>query len=146
VAAAYFPLALCRSAVRFLLLAPLGLLGVGIVAAVTIIAVSAHPLPRAVSCGAGALIAFYAFGPGSGGCRKPLSRLFGTARSPVVTAALFIVAAAAALAAIVLAVSQPPFYWPAGHLSTQLGHQPALHSVISDIRRSLVRLARHFGF
>jgi len=146
VAAAYFPLALCRSAARFLLLAPLGLLGVGIVAAVTIIAVPAHPLPRAVSCGAGALIAFYAFGPGSGGCRKPLSRLFGTARSPVVTAALFIVAAAAALAAIVLAVSQPPFYWPAGHLSAQLGHQPALHSVISDIQRSLVRLARHFGF
>jgi Protein kinase domain len=145
VAGAYFPLGLCRSAIRFTLLAPLGLLWAGIAAAITIIVLPAHPLPRAFSYGAGALIAFYAIGPGSGGCRKPLGRLLGVARTPAAAVAMFVAIAALALVAIAVAVSQPPFYWPASHLTTQLAHQPALHSVISDIRQSLVRLAAHFG-
>ena len=145
VAAAYFPLGLCGSVLRFLLLAPLGILGVGIVAAITIIAVPAHPLPRAFSCGAGALVAYYSIGPGSGGCRKPLSKLFGRAPASIPQVLAFIAIAALACAAILLAVSQPPFYWPVSHLSTRLAAHPALHSVIGDVRRSLVRLAGSFG-
>ena len=146
VAAAFFPLALCGSVLRFLLLAPLGLLGAGVVAAIAIIAEPTHPLPRAFSCGAGALVAYYGLGPGSGGCRRPLSKIFGPARTSIRQVCVFISVAALAVAAIVLALSEPPFYWPVGHLSAQLAGQPALHSVISDIRTSLVKLIGHSGF
>jgi hypothetical protein len=146
VAAAFFPLALCGSALRFLLVAPLGILGAGVVAAITIIAVPAHPLPRAFSCGAGALVAYYGIGPGSGGCRRPLSKLFGPARASIPQVCVAIAVTALAVAAVVLAVSEPPFFWPSAHLGTQFAAQPALHSVMTDIRATLFRLIGRSGF
>src|ERR1019366_6835502 len=130
-AGAYFPVALCRSAVRFVLLSPLGLLSAGLVAAITIITLTLHPLPLAVGYGAGTLVAFFGLGPGSSGCRKPLARFFGAAaRTPARTVTAFIVVCVLAIAAIAAAGSQPPVYWPAGNLSMQLAHMPGLHGVI----------------
>jgi predicted Ser/Thr protein kinase len=145
VAAAYFPLALCRSAIRFMLLAPVAVLAGVVVAAITIISMSAHPLPRAFALGTGALIAVYALGPGSAACRGPLSRCFGSGRGTVMTVIAFIGVAAAAGAAIAMAVSQPPSFWPAASPSAQVTLHPAVHSMLYDIRTSLLTLARHFG-
>ena len=145
-AGAYFPVALCRSAVRFVLLSPLGLLSAGLVAAITIITVTLHPLPLAVGYGAGTLVAFFGLGPGSSGCRKPLARFFGAAaRTPARTVTAFIVVCVLAIAAIAAAGSQPPVYWPAGNLSMQLAHMPGLHGVITDIRLTIVRLGSMIG-
>jgi len=141
-----FPLACCRSLARFALLSPLALLGAGVVAAITIILVPQHPLPRAFGYAAGTLVAFYSLGPGSGACRRPLGRFFGaTARTRVRAAAALIAIVALAAAAIVTAASQSPVYWPAGNLSAQLAHLPALHSVITDIRLNIIRLAGSIG-
>jgi predicted Ser/Thr protein kinase len=145
VAAVFFPVALCREVIRFLLLAPLAALGAGVVAAITIISVSRHPLPLAFALGAGTLIAVYGIGPGSAGCRRPLSKCFGSGRSIALTVIAFIGIAAAAVGAIALAASQPPSFWPEASPSAQLMLHPALHSALYDVRTSLVRLARHFG-
>jgi hypothetical protein len=145
VAAAAFPLDACRAVIRFVLLAPLAVLCAGVVAAITVISVPAHPLPPAFALGAGTLVAVYGIGPGSAACRKPLSRCFGSGRSSVLTVIAFIGLAAAACAAIALAASQPPSFWPAASPGAQLILHPGLHSVLYDVRTSLIRLARHFG-
>ncbi|MGO8884731.1 MAG: protein kinase domain-containing protein [Streptosporangiaceae bacterium] len=140
-AGAYLPVALARSLVRLVLLSPLAVLSAAIVAAITIITVPVHPLPRALAYGAGTLVAFYGLGPGSGACRKSLAGFFGaTGRSPLRTSAAFILVGGLALAAVLFAGSQPPAYWPAGNLSVQLAHMPGLHAVITDIRKTIVRL------
>jgi hypothetical protein len=142
----YFPLALCRSLLRFVLLAPVGLLAAGLVAAITITLVPAHPLPRAVSYAAGTMIAFYGLGPGSAASRRPLGRMFGvTASTPAVNFVVMVVVGALAVAAVLAAASQPPVFWPVTNMSQWLAHLPALHGVISDIRLSLLRLAGRVG-
>jgi Protein kinase domain len=142
----YFPLALCRSLLRFVLLAPVGLLAAGLVAAITIIMVPMHPLPRAFSYGVGTMIAFYGLGPGSGASRRPLGRILGvTARTSAVNFVIFVVVGALAVAAVLTAASQPPIFWPVTNLSHWLGHMPTLHGVINDIRLTLLRLAGHIG-
>lgn len=145
VAAAYFPVALCRAMARFVLLAPLAVLGAGVVAAITIILVPTHPLPLAFALGAGALIAVYGIGPGSGRCRRPLSKCFGSGGSKAVTVIAFIGVAALALAAIAMAASGPPTFWPVASPAAQLSLHPGVHSMLHDVRTSLLRLARHFG-
>ena len=144
-ACAYFPVALCRSAVRFLLLSPLALLSAGAVAAVTLIGMPMHPLPRALGYGAGMLVACYGLGPGSGSCRRPLARALGAPARPAARIVTALVVAALAIAAIATAGSAPPAFWPARNLSAQLAHMPGLHGVITDIRLSIVRSGRVVG-
>ncbi len=144
-AAALFPLSLCRAAIRFVLLAPLAVLGGLLVAAVAIIGISAHPLPHAFALGAGALTAVYGFGPASSASRGPLASWLRSDRSQLLTAVAFISVIAAAGAMIVLAVSQPPSFWPAASPSTQLMAHPAVHSMLHDMFSSVLTLARHFG-
>ncbi len=145
VAAVSFPLDLCRAAIRFVLLGPLAVLIAAVVAAITIFSVSAHQLPLALALGAGTLIAVYGIGPGSAGCRKPLSRCFGSRSGGVLTAIAFIAVAAAAVAAIALAASRPPSFWPEATPSAHLTLRPALDGVLHDVRGTLVRLARQLG-
>jgi len=143
----YFPVALVRAAVRFVLLAPLALVSAGLAAVVAIIAVPLHPLPRAVACGAGALVACYGLGPGSGGCRQAIAGLFGAAsRGAARRVTVNFVVIALAVAAATVAVTGQPAYWPAGHLSFQLAHMPGLHAVIADIRLTVRKLGAVIGW
>jgi hypothetical protein len=147
VAAAYFPLALLRSVLRFLLLAPLALLAAFIAAAIAIMVVVHHQLPLATALAAGALVAVYCVGPGSSAVRRPLSRCVPASGNPVTTAVSLCIVAAVALAAISLAAPRPPSsFWPAkGTPGSHLLHHPALHSVVADVRDSLMKLAGHLG-
>ena len=66
-----------RSVLGVLLSLPLGLLVAAAAAAATYVVLPGHPLARAGSYAAGALIACCALAPGSGRSRKPLSTFFG---------------------------------------------------------------------
>jgi hypothetical protein len=118
-----FPSSLAGSALRFLLLAPLALALGAVVAVVTITAVPHQPVPAACAYGAGALVAFYGLGPGSGGSRRPMRKFFdAVAFSPIVAAIVFFAAATVLAGAIVVAASHPPFFWPAGGLPGWIQH------------------------
>ncbi len=142
----FFPVALARSVLRFALLAPLGLVLAAAVAAITIVTVPVHPLPRATACAAGALIAFYGLGPGSGAARRPLAAILGRAtRAPATAAMTYIVVIAAAMALAVAAVRQGPVFWPGGNLSGHVAGMPGVHGMLNGIRRALLSLASRLG-
>jgi hypothetical protein len=120
-AAAFFPLAVIRSVIRFVLLAPLALLCAAGAAAVAVLASGSTALPKAGAFAAGALVACYCLGPGSAPCRRPLSRVYGR----MTTSAFGAVASLAAIAAlagvaVIAAAALAPGYWPAAHLGQQL--------------------------
>jgi hypothetical protein len=145
-AVAFYPIALLRAVLSLVLLAPVALLGFGIAAAVTIIAVPVHPLPQALAFGAGALIAVVGLGPGSAGSRAVLARFFGTvARTPSRKAIAYVGVLALAVGASLTAAAQPAAYWPASSLHLQLLHWPTVHSMLFDLRTSLLKLARSLG-
>jgi predicted Ser/Thr protein kinase len=145
-AIALYPLAVLRALITLLLLAPVALLGFGITAAITIIAVPAHPLPRAMAFGAGTLVAIVGLGPGSAGGRKTLASFFGSvARTPARLVVAYVGVLAVAAWAGLTAVAQPAAYWPADSLHTQLMHLPTVHSMLTDARLNLLRLARQLG-
>jgi serine/threonine protein kinase len=145
-AIAFYPLAVLRALIGLVLLAPVGLLGFGIAAAITIIAVPVHPLPQAVAFGAGALVAVVGLGPGSASSRVMLARFFGTvARTPSRKAIAYLGVLALAAGASLTAFAQPAAYWPASSLHFQLLHLPTVHSMLFDLRLNLLRLARRFG-
>jgi hypothetical protein len=118
-----FPSSLAGAALRSLLLAPLALALAAVVAVVTITAVPHQPVPAACAYAAGALVAFYGLGPGSGGSRRPMRKFFDSVAFTPVSAGIAFCAAAAVLAgAFVVAASHPPFFWPAGGLPGWLQH------------------------
>jgi hypothetical protein len=132
-----FPVALLRSVIRMLLLAPLAAVAGGIVAAITIVGTPVHPLPQAGAYAAGAVVLFYGLGPGSAGCRRPLVRFFNAlGRTPVSAFIVFTGMAALALGTIIAAVTHPPFYWPFRDVSTQF----PLHGLLNDLRVAVLRL------
>jgi hypothetical protein len=146
-AAAFLPVAVCRTALRFLLLAPIALIAAAAVAAVTIIVIPADPFPRAIAYAAAAVVACYGLGPGSRGSRRPLGTVLRTATggSAALSAIAFIGLAALAVFLLSLAASAAPVYWPVSHLGNQLQQVPSPHSVLSEVRHSLLRLAGRFG-
>jgi len=113
--AAMFPWYLVRSLLSCLLLAPFAL-AAGVVAGGVAIAVTpGHHLPRAVAAAAGAIVAFYGFGPGSARPRRQLNRLFAAvATTRAVQAVALAGITALALATLAAAASWPSLYWPAG--------------------------------
>ncbi len=120
-ATAYYPWAVVRSVVRFILLAPLALLFAAAAAAIAVLASGSTALPKAGAFAAGALVACYCLGPGSAPCRRPLSRVYGR----MTTSAFGAVASLAAIAAlagvaVIAAAALAPGYWPATHLGQQL--------------------------
>jgi hypothetical protein len=130
VAVAAFPWFLIRSVLSTLLRAPLAIAVAVAAAVVTILAVPVDPGPRAVAFAAGALVAFYAFGPGSRKSRRQLDRIFaaiiGTRSTEVVA---FIVLWALALAAVAAASSSSSAYWPLTAPTGFLTHLPGWHSI-----------------
>jgi hypothetical protein len=142
-AMAFFPWAVCRSVLRFVLLAPLALLCAAAAAAVTVLAAGSSELPRAGGWAAGALVACYCLGPGSAGCRRPITKLYSRAtRSPFGALAAFIAIAALAALAVSAAGSQMPGYWPAAHLGQQLQNATLNHPLLSHLPGNLTKVGR----
>ena len=107
------PWSLFRALVATVLLAPLALTCAAAAAAVTIIAVRANPYPAAGAYAAGAFVAFYGFGLGSGKPRRQLGRLFGAvARNRVPAALAVILLGVLAVGAAGAAVTRPHLIWP----------------------------------
>jgi Protein kinase domain len=142
-AAFFFPWAVCRSAVRFVLLAPLALLCAAGAATVAVLASGPSVLPRAGGWAAGALVACYCVGPGSAGCRRPISRFYGrVTASGFGAAAGFIAVAAVAIVAVTAAASLNPGYWPATQLGQQLQAVAVHHPLLSQLPGSLGQVGR----
>ena len=80
-------------------------------------------LPRSGAYAAGAMVAWYVIGPGSGRPRRQLNRMAGAlSRTGLSAAATALVVWALAAAAVIFAASQTPYYWP-----VLAPHLPALH-------------------
>jgi Protein kinase domain len=144
-AAVTFPASLAWSLIRSVLMAPMALVAAVVVAAIAVVAAPHHPIavPVAYACayGAGAFVAFYGLGPGSGGSRRPIRSLFDAVaytpvRSVIASAALAVVV----VAAMVAAARNTPVFWPAGHLNVSLGHYHIVHVVVDDTRTKIFRL------
>jgi hypothetical protein len=143
-AVALYPVAALRAIFALVLVLPIALLAF---CAATIIAVPAHPLPQAVALGAGALVAVIGLGPGSSGSRSALASLYTTAaRSASLLAIAYVgVVAIAVWAGLTAWYQSPaPAYWPI-NLHAQLLHFPALHTMLTDVRQNLLKLAHQIG-
>jgi hypothetical protein len=149
-ATAFFPLAVGRSVLSSVLLAPMALLFAAIAAVLAVLAIGSAQLPKVGSYAAGALIACYCIGPGSRACRRPLSSFYGRVTGSVPTAIIGSLGVAAlALAMIIAAATLAPGYWPDVHLGNQLQNatfsHPGVKSLSADIGnvgRYLVRVFR----
>jgi len=144
-AAVTFPVSLAWSLIRAVLMAPMALIAAVVVAAIAVVAAPHHPIavPVAYACayGAGALVAFYGLGPGSGGSRRPIRSLFdAVAYTALRSAVAFTALAVVIVAALIVAGSHPPFFWPASHLNVSLGHYNIVHVVVDDTRAKILRL------
>jgi hypothetical protein len=141
---AYLPFAALRSVLGVLLSLPLGLLVAAAAAAATYVVLPGHPLARAGSYAAGALIACCALAPGSGRSRKPLSTFFGAITTTAPSAVLVSVGVIAlGVAAAAAALSLPPAFWPVHHVSLSLTHLPFVSGLLHHF--SLSRLATRLG-
>jgi hypothetical protein len=135
------PVALLRSLIRLVLLAPLAIVAGALAAAVTVLVSPAHSLPQAGAYAAGAIVAFYGLGPGSSSSRKPLARFFNAlGRNPASATVVFIGMAAVAIGAIAAAATHPPFYWPFSNLNLRLQQLPGSHSLLHDVWAGVLRL------
>jgi predicted Ser/Thr protein kinase len=144
-AAVTFPASLAWSVIRSVLMAPMALIAALVVAAIAAAAAPHYPIavPVAYACayGAGALVAFYGLGPGSGGSRRPIRSLFdAVAYTALRSAVAFVALAVVVVAAVVVASSHPPFFWPAGHLNVSLGNYHIVHVVVENTRAKIFRL------
>jgi predicted Ser/Thr protein kinase len=142
-ATAFYPWAVFRSVVRFVLLAPLAVLSAAAAATIGIVASGPASLPRIGGWAAGALVACYCIGPGSAACRRPMGKAFGSlTRSRLGALAGFIGLAAAASVAVTAAVSLDPGYWPAVHLGQQLQTATVSHPVLNQLPGNIVEIGK----
>jgi Protein kinase domain len=127
------PWAVVRAVLTTVALAPFALVVAGGAAAASVVLAQTRSLPAAGSWAAGAAVAWYAVGPGSGSPRRQLRRMSATvvrSRAAMVVAVIATWALAAAM--VSSALSQPPLIWPATswmvpHVLPSLGG--TLHSV-----------------
>ena len=126
------PWDLFRALVSTALLAPLALTCAVAAAAVTTIAIHANPYRAAGAYAAGAFVACYGFGLGSGKPRRQLGRLFGAVarnRFPAALAVILLTVLAAGVAGA--AVTRPHLLWPlAAGFSW---HMPGLRHVVDQV-------------
>jgi Protein kinase domain len=142
-AAAFFPWAICRSVLRFVLLAPMALLCAAAAAAIAVLATGPSQLPRVGGWAAGALVACYCLGPGSAACRRPISKFYGrVTRSGLRATAGFICLAALAVLAVSAAASVAPGYWPAAHLGHQLHNATLSHPLLNNLPGNLDQVSK----
>jgi len=125
--AAAFPFFVVRSLISAVVVAPLALIVAVAAAGLTFLAMPASPGLHALSYGAGALVAFYAYGPGSGKARRQLNRVWAAVvRSPGLQAVALFGMCALALAAVAAALTSPAAFWPLGAPNGTEVHLPAL--------------------
>ena len=153
-ATALYPLAVCRSALSFVLRAPLALLCAAVVTVLAVLAGGPAELPKAGGYAAGAIVACYCIGPGSRACRRPLSSFYGRIARSVPAALIGSFGLAAMVAGVVVAAAtMTPGYWPDFHLGNQLQaatstlSHPALNHLsgnlpgkVTDLSKRLVSL------
>jgi len=137
-ATAFFPLAVGRSVLTSVLLAPAALLCAAIAAVLAVLATGPAQLPKVGSYAVGALIACYCIGPGSHACRRPLSSFYGRVTESVPSAIIGSLGVAAlAVAMIVAAATVAPGYWPDVHLGNQLQTATLAHPGVGRLPANL---------
>jgi hypothetical protein len=141
-AAFYYPWAMVRTVLRFVLLSPMALLFALAAAVLTVLATGQAGLPRVPSFAAGALVACYCLGPGSAACRRPLGRFYGRVlRSAPAGVIGSVGLAAIAVAVLAAALTSAPGYWPAVHLGNELqAAATASHPTLSNVTNVGLRL------
>ena len=132
------PWTVARALLTELLMAPLAFAaGVAVYAAAILLAHHHLTLPRAGAYAAGAMVAWYAVGPGSGRPRRQLNRMAtAVSRSMLSSVVVALAAWGLAVAIALLAASQAPDYWPVA-----TPHLPALHGLFSSATNWLLRHA-----
>jgi len=142
-ATAFYPWAVCRSALRFLVISPLALLCGAGAAVLAVLALGSASLPRAGGYTAGAIVACYCLGPGSEACRRPLSRFYGAiTRTPSAAVLGTVGVVAVATAVVVAAATLAPGYWPDAHLGSQLQTTTILHPGLSHLTGNMAEIGR----
>ena len=142
-ATAFYPLAVCRSVLTCLLLAPVALLCAAVVAVLAVLAAGAADLPRAGGYAAGALVACYCIGPGSSACRRPLSSFYGRIARSAPAAVLGSLGLAAMVAGVaVAAATNAPGYWPDWHLGNQLQAATFAHPALGHLSGNVTQVGR----
>jgi predicted Ser/Thr protein kinase len=132
--AAAFPFFVLRSLISLLLRAPLALIAAAAAAGVTYLAAPGATLARAVSYAAGALIACYAFGPGSGKSRRQLGRIYtALVRSPGVQIVTIFAVVALAIAITATAFTSAAAFWPLGTPTGPMVHLPSLPGLFGHL-------------
>jgi predicted Ser/Thr protein kinase len=140
------PWAVARSLLTLVLLAPVALAVAAAVAIVTLVMVRPNPAPLAGAYAAGAVVAFYGIGPGSGGPRRQVNRMAGAvARTRASSAVAAFVIFSLAAAAVVAATTEPPLYWPM--ISGLLPHLPHLSNLLHlpSVNLPHVNIGKPFG-
>ncbi len=108
------PWTVVRAALTTILLSPLAIIAGVLAAAASVVATRTGTLPGAGSWAAGAAIAVYCVGPGSGAPRRQLRRMSASViRTRAALVVAFISCWALALAVVSSTLSQPPLIWPA---------------------------------
>jgi serine/threonine kinase PknH len=139
--AAAFPFFVVRSVLAMVLLAPLAITAAALAGGVAFVMVPAATIARALSVAAGALIAFYGYGPGSGKPRRQLSRLFSAlARNPGVQAVALLGMGALAIAAIAAALTSAAAFWPFAAPTGTLLHLPSWLGLFGHVHVQLPRV------
>jgi len=131
------PWAVARALLATIMLAPLAVVVAGVAAAMSVLLVQADSLPKAGGWAAGAAVAMYCFGPGSGRPRRQLRRMTGgVIRSRAAMTVAIISTWAFALALVTSALSQPPLVWPA--TSWMLPQLPSLGRALHSVQQGLL--------
>ncbi len=139
--AAAYPFFVLRSLISTLVLAPLALIVAAGAAGLTFLAMPASPGLHALSYGAGALVAFYAYGPGSGKARRQLNRVWGAVvRSPGLQAVALFGMCALAVAVAATAVTAAAAFWPLAAPSGTLVHFPSLPGLLGHLHPGGLRI------
>jgi hypothetical protein len=133
--AAAFPFFVVRSLLSTVVIAPLALIVAAAVAGLTLLAMPTSPGLHALSYGAGGLVAFYAYGPGSGKARRQLNRVCAAlVRSPGLQAVALFGMCALAVAAVATALTAAAAFWPLGTPTGTLMHLPAFPGLFGHLR------------
>jgi serine/threonine protein kinase len=137
------PLTVVRAALSTVFLAPLALVPALLAGTASVVFARSATLPGAGSWAAGAAVAFYCVGPGSGVPRRQLRRINASLiRSKSALTVAFISGWALALAVVTSAFSQPPLIWPA--TSSTIPHlMPGLPSLGGTLHSVQGWLLRH---
>ena len=139
--AAAYPFFVLRSLISTLVLAPLALIVAAGAAGLTFLAMPASPGLHALSYGAGALVAFYAYGPGSGKARRQLNRVWGAVvRSPGLQAVALFGMCALAVAVAAAAMTSAAAFWPLATPSGTLVHFPSLPGLLGHLHPGGLRI------